>query len=191
MQKQTAGHRNTVFSLARGVQPSYLRRRPALCRNLHSGQYRSTTFSINGSLLYASIQEARAGLAPQRQEACWDIWQRSGNHLLALKTRGTCIERLACFDVTERVVSARGEGGPNQRVTELSGNNVVEFDCDDRGNVIVGIGIVGIRGTECCSGQKKHEAKHNAAEITMTEQRNAPLPLPPGVSERQIQSNRI
>jgi len=72
------------------------------------------------------------------------------------------------FYVAEWMQAVALETSADYGIVDLSGNNVVEFDCDYRWNVVVRIWIVRIAGTERRPGKKKHQAKHNAAKMMMS-----------------------
>jgi hypothetical protein len=38
----------------------------------------------------------------------------------------------------------------------LDGNNIIEFNSNNRRDIIVGIRVIGVRGAGSCPGKKKH-----------------------------------
>ncbi len=38
----------------------------------------------------------------------------------------------------------------------LAGNNIIEIDSNNRRDIIIRIGVIGIRGAGSCPGKKKH-----------------------------------
>ena len=87
------------------------------------------------------------------------------------------------FEIVQRVQAAARGSGPDNRVAYLSRNNVVEFHCDYRRDVIVRIRIVGIRGAERRAGEKKHQAENDAPKITMLEQTCSFAPPAPNLAQ--------
>jgi hypothetical protein len=75
------------------------------------------------------------------------------------------------FDMAEDVQAIAGKRRANQCLAHLSGNYVVEFNCDHRRDLIIWIRIVGICTAECRSGQEQHQTENYAAKITMSYQK--------------------
>lgn len=74
------------------------------------------------------------------------------------------------LNIAQSVQAAVYESSADNGMAYLSGHNIIELNCNYRRNVIVGIGVVGVAGTKCRSGQKKHQTESRAAKITMTKQ---------------------